>query len=115
MRTNIKTIQTNEKSIAKSEVYLSLATQLEGVPPDPGGTPRSTLGLGVTMTFAKTTRTLSSGCETTHFTMLVNRVDYPVDLGITTDCLKVIKLVENCMCTVDGYCKLNGDIRYTGR
>ena len=51
-------------------------------------------GLVVSVTLAQTTRFLSSGGETTRFTVLVNRVNDPVNTSIATDGL-VLRVDED--------------------
>ena len=50
--------------------------------------------LVVSVTLAQTTRLLASCGETTRFTVLVDRVDDPVDAGVATDSL-VLGINEN--------------------
>jgi hypothetical protein len=56
--------------------------------------PPTCSGLVEAMTLAKTTRFLASGSEATRFTVLVNRLDDPVDADITTNCL-VLRINKN--------------------
>lgn len=51
----------------------------------PGSTTRSTNGLGVTVSLAKTTRALAGRGQATQFAMLVHVLANPVDLRITGD------------------------------
>lgn len=51
----------------------------------PGSTSGSSDCLRVSVSFSDTTRALTSRSKTTHFTMFVNGLAQPVDLGITTD------------------------------
>ena len=50
--------------------------------------------LVVSVTFAQTTRLLASSGETTRFTVLVDRVDDPVDAGVAADGL-VLRVNED--------------------
>lgn len=76
---------TNKKSMTNCVLRLSLATQLKCIAAYPGSASGASFRLREPVTLAQTTRTAASGCESTHFTVLVHSVYYPVDLGITTD------------------------------
>lgn len=64
---------------------LTVTSQVQTVTTTPAGATGSTNGLGVAVALAQTTRTLSSGSETTKFTMLVHGVTDPVNVRVTTD------------------------------
>jgi hypothetical protein len=51
----------------------------------PVSTTRSTDGLSVAEAFAQSTGALASGGESTQFTVLLDRIADPVDLGVTAD------------------------------
>ena len=64
--------------------HLSVTLEVEGVVSLPSLSSASSC-LVVSMTLAQSTRFLSGSSESTRFTVLVNRVDDPVDASITTN------------------------------
>uniref|UniRef100_A0A182TWM0 Uncharacterized protein n=1 Tax=Anopheles melas TaxID=34690 RepID=A0A182TWM0_9DIPT len=69
----------------KERHILTVTSQVQTVTTTPAGATGSTNGLGVAVALAQTTRTLSSGCKTTKFTMFVHGVTDPVNVRVTTD------------------------------
>jgi hypothetical protein len=74
-------------------IALTVSLEVEGVVALPC-LPSSCSRLVEAMALAKTTRLLASRSKTTRFTVLVDRLDNPVDAGITTDCL-VLRVNKN--------------------
>ena len=67
---------------------LTITLEAHRVAADPGGPVRTTLDVvGTVSALAQTTALASSGCESTHFAMLVGGVDNPVDLRVIANLL----------------------------
>lgn len=72
---------------------LPIAPEGQSVLPLPGLSP-SSLGVVVSVTLVETTRLLASGSKTTHFAVLVDGSDDPVDAGVLADGL-VLRVDED--------------------
>lgn len=64
---------------------LTISAQMDAILATPCSTSASTDCLSIAISFAETTRALASRREATKFTMLVNWIADPVDLGIATN------------------------------
>lgn len=78
---------TKKKKKLNWNKLLTFPVNLEGVVALPGSTTWTTNGLGKCMSFSKTSWWFSSWCETTHFSVLVDRVAEPLNFGISPDSL----------------------------
>jgi len=75
--------------LKRLQTNLTVTTKRQGVSSLPVGTTTRANGLVETMSLTVTTVLLANGSKTASFTVLVNRVDDPVDAGITADSLMV--------------------------
>ena len=81
-------------------LHLPVAPEGEGVVPLPG-LPATSGGVVVLVTLVDTTGLLAGGGKTASLTVLVHRVDDPVDTGVTADGL-VLRVDENDLVVLVG-------------
>lgn len=79
-----ETISSLDKKILNKLTISSKGKSVSSLPVSTSGT---TDDLGVSVSFADSSVLATSGCESSQFTMFVHGVAYPVESGVTSDCL----------------------------